>query len=170
MIICRIPVDNATPLDLSTPKSLEMSPPSLHSSVSKTITNDKKRKRRQTKIGSKPSPAPDRRRMAIGTPKKAPKGAKTNKLLLVKAEREEEAGFKNTHVTTKNLLCPICKHLMVDATVTPCCGNSFCDGCVRSLLLKSGKNTCFTCNKSVSPDDLVPYPALRWIIENYRNL
>lgn len=88
----------------------------------------------------------------------------------MRAECKKKAGFKSRRVTSESLLCPISKDLMVDAMVTPCCGNSFCDGCARLLLLKSGDNTCFTCNKSVSADDLVPYPALRWMINYYRNL
>ncbi|TWW68717.1 E3 ubiquitin-protein ligase RBBP6 [Takifugu flavidus] len=157
---------------ISTPKSPEMSPTSLRLTIRKTI--DKKTKQRPPKIGSKgivkPSPTQDVPCKGRRKPRTAPKGAKNKQLLLVKAEGKKKAGFKCRHVTGESLLCPICKDLMVDATVTPCCGNSFCDGCARMLLLKSGDNTCFTCNKSVSPDDLVPYPALRWIINYYRNL
>ena len=29
--------------------------------------------------------------------------------------------------------CPICKQLMVDASLNPCCGQSFCDDCKFSL-------------------------------------
>lgn len=155
VIIYYILAEDATPLDLSrASKSSEMSPPLLISRVGKTVRDKKKMKQRRPRIGSKlnvkPSPSQDRpcrerRKRTV------PKWAKANELLL-------------------DLLCPICNELMVDATVTPCCGNSFCNGCVRSLLLKSGDGTCFDCNKSISPDDLVPYPALRWIIMNWRNI
>lgn len=159
--------------DLSTPKSPEMSPPSLRLTIRKTI-DKKKTKQRPPKIGSKdiakPAPTQDVPCKGRRKAKMAPKGAKNKQLLRVKAECKKKAGFKPSRVTMESLLCPICKDLMVDATVTPCCGNSFCDGCARLLLLESGNNTCFTCNKPVSPDDLVPYPALRWIINYYRNL
>ena len=29
--------------------------------------------------------------------------------------------------------CPICKQLMVDASLNPCCGQSFCDDCKFSI-------------------------------------
>lgn len=162
-----------TTQDLSTPKSPAMSPPSLLLTIRKTI-DKKKMKQRPPKICFKwvvkPSPTQDVPSKGRRKPRTAPKGAKNKQLLRVRAESKKKAGFKSTHVTGESLLCPICKDLMVDATVTPCCGNSFCDGCARSLLLESGDNTCFTCNKSLSPDDLVPYPALRWITNYYRNL
>lgn len=158
--------------DLSTPKSPQMSLPSLRLTIRKTI-DKKKTKQLPPKVGSKgiaePSPTEDVPRMGRRKPGTAPKGAKNQQLLPVRAECKKEAGFKGGRVTTESLLCPICKDMMVDAAVTPCCGNCFCHGCARLLLLESGDNTCFTCNKPVSPDDLVPYPALRWIINCYRN-
>lgn len=159
--------------DLSTPKSPKMSPPSLRLTIRKTI-DKKKTKQRPPKIGSKeivkPSPTQDVPCKGRRKPRTAPKGAKNKQPLRVRAQCKKKADFKGRRVTGESLLCPICKDLMVDAIVTPCCGNSFCGGCARLLLLESGDNTCFTCNKSVSPDDLVPYPALRWIVNYYRNL
>lgn len=35
------------------------------------------------------------------------------------------------------LLCLICKDLMTDAVVIPCCGNSYCDEC-KYLLMSNG--------------------------------
>uniref|UniRef100_A0A668A9P2 RBBP6 ligase n=1 Tax=Myripristis murdjan TaxID=586833 RepID=A0A668A9P2_9TELE len=62
------------------------------------------------------------------------------------------------------LLCPICKELMADAVVTPCCGNNYCDECIRSSLLDSEEHICFTCRQSdVSPDDLSANEALRQV-------
>jgi hypothetical protein len=28
-----------------------------------------------------------------------------------------------------DLLCPICNQICIDAVITPCCHNSFCDEC-----------------------------------------
>ncbi|XP_029901813.1 E3 ubiquitin-protein ligase RBBP6-like [Myripristis murdjan] len=68
------------------------------------------------------------------------------------------------------LLCPICKELMADAVVTPCCGNSYCDECIRSSLLDSEEHICFTCQQSdVSPDDLSANEALRQAVEHFKN-
>lgn len=160
--------------NLSTPKSPQMSLPSLRLKIRKTREEEKKKtKQLPLKVGSKGlaklSPAEDVPRKGRRKPGPAPKGAKNKQLLPVRAECKKEAGFKGGCVTTESLLCPICKDMMVDAAVTPCCGNCFCDGCARLRLLESGDSTCFTCNKPVSPDDLVPYPALRWIINCHRN-
>ncbi|XP_060939390.1 E3 ubiquitin-protein ligase RBBP6-like, partial [Limanda limanda] len=60
------------------------------------------------------------------------------------------------------LLCPICNDLMRDAVVIPCCGNSFCDDCIRTALLDSKEHICFTCRQSdVSPDNLVINRGIR---------
>ncbi|KAF1439406.1 E3 ubiquitin-protein ligase RBBP6, partial [Spheniscus mendiculus] len=54
------------------------------------------------------------------------------------------------------LLCLICKDLLTDAAVIPCCGNSYCDECIRTAVLESEEHTCPTCHQTeVSPDALV---------------
>ncbi|XP_069370013.1 E3 ubiquitin-protein ligase RBBP6-like isoform X2 [Paralichthys olivaceus] len=53
------------------------------------------------------------------------------------------------------LLCPICNELMQDAAIIPCCGNSYCNDCIRTALLDSEEHICITCKQSdVSPDSL----------------
>lgn len=42
------------------------------------------------------------------------------------AEKEKPA---ETTTIPDDLLCVICKDLMLDAVMAPCCGNSFCDEC-----------------------------------------
>uniref|UniRef100_A0A3Q4AKX5 Retinoblastoma binding protein 6 n=1 Tax=Mola mola TaxID=94237 RepID=A0A3Q4AKX5_MOLML len=62
------------------------------------------------------------------------------------------------------LLCPICNDLMTDAVVIPCCGNSYCDDCIRSFLLETEEHICFTCQQSgVSPDNLIANKFLRQV-------
>uniref|UniRef100_A0A3B4Z4Y0 RB binding protein 6, ubiquitin ligase n=1 Tax=Seriola lalandi dorsalis TaxID=1841481 RepID=A0A3B4Z4Y0_SERLL len=62
------------------------------------------------------------------------------------------------------LLCPICNDLMTDAVVIPCCGNSYCDDCIRTALLDSEEHICFTCKQSdVSPDNLIANKFLRQV-------
>ncbi|XP_006901404.1 PREDICTED: E3 ubiquitin-protein ligase RBBP6-like, partial [Elephantulus edwardii] len=51
------------------------------------------------------------------------------------------------------LLCLICKDIMTNAAVIPCCGNSCCDECIKTALLESDEHTCPTCHQNdVSPD------------------
>ncbi|CAF93960.1 unnamed protein product, partial [Tetraodon nigroviridis] len=68
------------------------------------------------------------------------------------------------------LLCPICNDLMVDAVVIPCCGNSYCDDCIRTALLESEEHVCYTCKQSdVSPDNLIANKFLRQAVNNFKN-
>ncbi|CAB1452202.1 unnamed protein product [Pleuronectes platessa] len=68
------------------------------------------------------------------------------------------------------LLCPICKDLLTDAVVIPCCGNSYCDDCIRTFLLDSEEHICFTCQQSdVSPDSLIANNFLRQVVNNHKN-
>ncbi|KAM9258101.1 LOW QUALITY PROTEIN: E3 ubiquitin-protein ligase RBBP6-like [Morus bassanus] len=68
------------------------------------------------------------------------------------------------------LLCPICNDIMTDAAVIPCCGNSYCDECIRTALLDSEEHTCPTCHQThVSPDALIANKFLRQAVNNFRN-
>ncbi|XP_032566546.1 E3 ubiquitin-protein ligase RBBP6-like isoform X2 [Chiroxiphia lanceolata] len=53
------------------------------------------------------------------------------------------------------LLCVICREIMTDAAVIPCCGRSYCDDCIRIALLESEGHTSPTCHQTgVSADSL----------------
>ncbi|XP_072298720.1 uncharacterized protein [Eucyclogobius newberryi] len=66
------------------------------------------------------------------------------------------------------LMCLICKDLLDDAVVIPCCGNSYCDDCIRSALLDSEDHVCPTCDQSdVSPDALIANKFLRQAVNNF---
>ncbi|XP_075581226.1 E3 ubiquitin-protein ligase RBBP6-like [Pelecanus crispus] len=70
----------------------------------------------------------------------------------------------------EELLCLICKDLMTDAAVIPCCGNSYCDECIRTALLESEEHTCPTCHQTdISPDSLVANKFLRQAVNNFKN-
>lgn len=70
----------------------------------------------------------------------------------------------------EDLLCLICKDIMTDAVLIPCCGNSYCDECVRTALLDSDEHTCPTCQQNhVSPDALVANKFLRQAVNNFQN-
>ncbi|XP_054861335.1 E3 ubiquitin-protein ligase RBBP6 isoform X2 [Amphiprion ocellaris] len=69
----------------------------------------------------------------------------------------------------EELLCLICGDLLSDAVVIPCCGNSYCDDCIRTTLLDSEDHDCPTCGQSdVSPDTLVANRFLRQTINNFK--
>ncbi|XP_044539724.1 E3 ubiquitin-protein ligase RBBP6-like [Gracilinanus agilis] len=68
------------------------------------------------------------------------------------------------------LLCLICKDIVTDAVVIPCCGNSYCDECIRTALLESDEHTCPTCHQNdVSPDALIANKFLRQAVNNFKN-
>ncbi|XP_074442887.1 E3 ubiquitin-protein ligase RBBP6-like [Larus michahellis] len=68
------------------------------------------------------------------------------------------------------LLCLICKEIMTDAAVIPCCGNSYCDECIRTTLLESEEHTCPTCHQTdVSPDALIANMFLRKAVNSFSN-
>ncbi|KAM4531930.1 E3 ubiquitin-protein ligase RBBP6 isoform 2-T2 [Odontesthes bonariensis] len=67
------------------------------------------------------------------------------------------------------LLCLICHDLLGDAVVIPCCGNSYCDDCIRTALLDSEDHVCPTCGQSdVSPDTLIANKFLRQAVNNFK--
>nr|XP_049600768.1 E3 ubiquitin-protein ligase RBBP6 isoform X10 [Syngnathus scovelli] len=69
----------------------------------------------------------------------------------------------------EELQCLICHDLLVDSVVIPCCGNSYCDDCIRTTLLDSEGHVCPTCNQSdVSPDTLIANKFLRQAVNNFK--
>ncbi len=70
----------------------------------------------------------------------------------------------------EELICSICEDLFTDAVMTPCCGVSFCDECVRTALLESEDNECPDCKeKGTSPGSLIPNRFLRNNVNLFRN-
>ncbi|KAM4649701.1 E3 ubiquitin-protein ligase RBBP6-like isoform 2-T2 [Amazona ochrocephala] len=68
------------------------------------------------------------------------------------------------------LLCLICKDIMTDAAILPCCGSSYCDECIRTALLESEEHTCPACHQTdVSLDALVANQSLRQAVNSFRN-
>ncbi|XP_061863801.1 E3 ubiquitin-protein ligase RBBP6-like [Colius striatus] len=51
----------------------------------------------------------------------------------------------------EELLCPLCKELIRDAAVIPCCRSSYCDYCIRRALLESEEHQCPTCHQTNVP-------------------
>ncbi|XP_013082618.2 E3 ubiquitin-protein ligase RBBP6-like [Biomphalaria glabrata] len=70
----------------------------------------------------------------------------------------------------QELLCHICEDLCVDAAIAPCCGTSFCDECLREVLLESEDHQCPSCKETnVSPDRIVANRSMRLAVTNFLN-
>ncbi|CAK9299907.1 unnamed protein product [Gordionus sp. m RMFG-2023] len=73
-----------------------------------------------------------------------------------------------TKPVPKDLECGICAKLMKDATVVPCCGNSFCYQCISKALLDHEDRICPSCHEcDISPGILIPNQKLRNAVDNY---
>ncbi|KAI8050637.1 DWNN domain-containing protein [Gilbertella persicaria] len=68
----------------------------------------------------------------------------------------------------KHFACPICQGLIREATITPCCGASFCDECIRAHLMDHDFS-CQDCQQSIQNglDGLIPNIDVRESIDNY---
>ncbi|KAI8136885.1 DWNN domain-containing protein [Fennellomyces sp. T-0311] len=67
-----------------------------------------------------------------------------------------------------HLQCPICEGLFREATITPCCGASFCDECIRGFLLENDFS-CQDCQKQIPNglDGLIPNMDVRASVDSY---
>ncbi|ESO87145.1 hypothetical protein LOTGIDRAFT_66922, partial [Lottia gigantea] len=75
---------------------------------------------------------------------------------------EDNTPPPETKVIPQELLCLICKDLLRDAVLIPCCGNSFCDECIRNKLLETEDHECPSCHEQdVSPDRLIANRQMR---------
>ncbi|XP_010119066.1 PREDICTED: E3 ubiquitin-protein ligase RBBP6-like, partial [Chlamydotis macqueenii] len=85
-------------------------------------------------------------------------------------EESSSSSSSSSDPVPEELLCPLCKDLMTDAAVIPCCGNSYCDKCIRTTLLQSEEQTCPMCHQTdISPDALVANKFLRQAVNHFRN-
>ncbi|CDS07747.1 hypothetical protein LRAMOSA01696 [Lichtheimia ramosa] len=67
-----------------------------------------------------------------------------------------------------HLRCPICEGLFREATITPCCGATFCDECIRGYMLENDF-CCQDCNTQIKLglDGLIPNMDVRESVDNY---
>ncbi|KAI7875959.1 DWNN-domain-containing protein [Lichtheimia hyalospora FSU 10163] len=67
-----------------------------------------------------------------------------------------------------HLRCPICEGLFREATITPCCGATFCDECIRGYMLENDF-CCQDCNNQIKLglDGLIPNMDVRESVDNY---
>ncbi|XP_023252896.1 E3 ubiquitin-protein ligase RBBP6-like [Seriola lalandi dorsalis] len=112
-----------------------------------------------TNCGRYAIPAIDAEAYAIGKKEKPP---------FVPQEKPKSIEAEEDPVPDE-LLCLICHDLLSDAVVIPCCGNSYCDDCIRTTLLDSEDHVCPTCSQSnVSPDTLIANKFLRQAVNNFK--
>ncbi|KAL7290181.1 hypothetical protein TKK_0015891 [Trichogramma kaykai] len=91
-----------------------------------------------------------------------------------KKERPPFTGDPQTDVEQteipKDMICPICKDILTDAVMIPCCGKPFCDECIRTYLLESEDHQCPDCEeKDVSPENMIPSRYLRNAVSRFKN-
>ncbi|KAK0676082.1 RBBP6 ligase, partial [Pygoscelis papua] len=76
---------------------------------------------------------------------------------------EEPSSSSRDDPIPDELLCLICKDLMTDTAVIPCCGNSYCGECVTPMF-NSITGGCPACHQTeVSPDTLIANKFLRQV-------
>ncbi|XP_026468262.1 E3 ubiquitin-protein ligase RBBP6-like isoform X2 [Ctenocephalides felis] len=69
----------------------------------------------------------------------------------------------------EDLQCMICKDLLSDAVMIPCCGSSFCDECIRLTLMESEDHECPDCkDKDISPVTMIPNRFLRNSVQAFK--
>lgn len=62
----------------------------------------------------------------------------------------------------RDLLCPLCKGVIHDAVMSPCCAIDICEDCGRSgIILGNGKCPLEGCNETAHLEDLIPNRLLR---------
>ncbi|XP_071521063.1 uncharacterized protein snama isoform X2 [Panulirus ornatus] len=70
----------------------------------------------------------------------------------------------------EDIVCSICKELLRDAVLIPCCAAAFCDDCIRNHLLECEDTKCPSCGKEGnSPDTLIPNRYLRIKASQFEN-
>ncbi|XP_066940064.1 E3 ubiquitin-protein ligase RBBP6-like isoform X2 [Macrobrachium rosenbergii] len=66
------------------------------------------------------------------------------------------------------LECQLCKEILKDAVLIPCCAVAYCDDCIRNHLLDSEEHVCPACGKEgVGPDTLIPNRYLRIKVQEF---
>ncbi|XP_055333548.1 uncharacterized protein LOC129585046 isoform X2 [Paramacrobiotus metropolitanus] len=67
-----------------------------------------------------------------------------------------------------DLCCNICKNLLRDAVIAPCCGVNYCDACIRTTLMdEGGESVCPSCGAQLAPDACSPNGYLRSRVEKW---
>jgi len=87
----------------------------------------------------------------------------------IKDANPETVDENEEHPVPAECCCTLCDDLLVDAVVISCCGNTFCDDCIRNSLLESENHQCPKCKaNNVSPDTLVANKLIRDAVDRFR--
>jgi len=82
---------------------------------------------------------------------------------------EDEKPVVSKALVPTELLCPICKDLLKDAVMMPCCAGSACDECARNGIIDSEGSRCPVCGDVANPEELIPYRLFRDKVDKFRN-
>eukprot|EP01004_Peranema_trichophorum_P001165 NODE_1136_length_2104_cov_47.503281_g959_i0.p1 GENE.NODE_1136_length_2104_cov_47.503281_g959_i0~~NODE_1136_length_2104_cov_47.503281_g959_i0.p1 ORF type:complete len:649 (-),score=132.55 NODE_1136_length_2104_cov_47.503281_g959_i0:79-2025(-) len=80
-------------------------------------------------------------------------------------QRAEQVNKKTSEVPN-SVRCPLCKSLFDDAMIVSCCGETFCDPCVASSMLRSKK--CPGCKDELTMSSIFPNSRIRDLVNDYR--
>lgn len=78
------------------------------------------------------------------------------------------AAVESAKETPAELTCPICRKMLTNAVLIPCCMESACDDCVRTALIEKSNFHCPLCSQPLVPDQLLPNNSLRRAVENFK--
>ncbi|KAI6655405.1 hypothetical protein LOD99_2240 [Oopsacas minuta] len=80
------------------------------------------------------------------------------------------SNVNSLHFIPTELKCNLCHKLFIDAVKIQCCGNSFCDECIRNFIIENN----FRCplqecgRGEILPDNLIPNIPLRKAVKLFR--
>ncbi|XP_011625302.1 E3 ubiquitin ligase PARAQUAT TOLERANCE 3 isoform X1 [Amborella trichopoda] len=90
---------------------------------------------------------------------------KTDKVEVLKDAGSSLPTMPNAELPSE-LRCTLCNAIFKGAVMIPCCQHSFCDKCIRSVLIEKAK--CPQCSATkCKVDDLLPNLSLRQAIEHF---
>ncbi|XP_073131862.1 E3 ubiquitin ligase PARAQUAT TOLERANCE 3-like [Henckelia pumila] len=84
--------------------------------------------------------------------------------ILLEARVEEQR--KRSNNLPLELKCTLCKYYLKDAVMIRCCCHSFCENCIKQVLMEKGRcPKCFSVQCSIG--DLIPNLSLRKVIRRF---
>ena len=87
----------------------------------------------------------------------------------LKCSSKNSFSSSSQHFIPNELQCRLCYKIFTDAVVIQCCGNSFCDECIRTFLINNNFHCPLVeCGRGeILPDNLVPNQHLRKTVKHF---